>query len=146
MICDENDVVVEAPSRGPVADSMDAKTVITAIGVLGGIVALVEKVWKGIAWVARGRQERRAAREDRAWCDAVKAYMEGAPQQPDDGTFFAYSDEYGDDQRHCIVPATHERAAAWGVEHGYFLSRRDEDGRLVIRPRIDEPMFGLPPP
>lgn len=116
------------------------KDTVTVVGLAGGVLALAEKVWKAGVWVGRDWR-------DRLWTKAVHLYLAAPPHEtpsapkPKDVEFF-YAGGHDAPERRCIVRATRERAAAWGVNHGLFVSERAQDGRLMLRLPTEGPPAG----
>lgn len=128
------------------------KTIVTALGLAGGVIALAEKVLKAATWFGRGRRERREqewatdvynvfvfAEDPGLWKMLERLHRIRNLRKPFDATFFSVQRQGGQEYR-CIVPARRERAAQWGVEQGHFLAERDPEGRLVVRRRVDLPL------
>ncbi len=113
------------------------KTIVTVIGLTGGVLALVEKCWKGVAWVVCHRM-------DRSWAAAVHSYL-AAPQdeapagpKPKDVDFF-YRGGHDDPERLGTVSAKRERAVELGRKLGLFLMEKDGEGRVVVRLAVTGP-------
>jgi hypothetical protein len=113
------------------------KSIVTVVGLAGGVLALLEKTWKAGAWVVRRWSDRR-------WAAAVRAYLAAPPDETPPmpkprGADFYYEGDHDAPRRLCVVAAARERAAMSGVAQGLFQPERVADGRLVVRLRAAGP-------